>query len=258
MSDKPDLLVVKQSSFTEDTIQSIENINELLGDTYNIHYHVIADSILDEEVLDVIQSKNTVSVYRYDDINTHLIGFGVPAELIARLEGYTPVYKVLLLHYLRYQGFTYALIVDDNVRISDAEALKNVSTETPFMPIDVVNPFSDKGLFCKISTLFQNDITPHYIKSNPMGYGLSTKAAGVQLNVFNQLMTENALIAFLNLFDYDGIYVDSILGEQREYSHSLLLANQAQSCIATFSCILSDPIILDVKYAINEGVIDLV
>lgn len=244
----------KQSFFALHQIQSkIHNIKP----NCDVEFHILWDNKQETNDTDISHWEqkinsglfNIVSYTRDFFIDYASNAYNIPAEdLKQKGERFVPLYHLLMPHYLRrVLLLDYYLIYDDDILINYdfKDVVECLLEHRPVLITEPYNSNCDKVMFSKLFNLYGEDFYRIYNQKNPNSYGFNAGFQGIDLSMYDDFLSKDRFIAFLDLFDFSGVFDDDgneIWGDKR-----FIIDTQQQSFYGLMNVVFSrnDLYILD-------------
>jgi len=240
----------KQSFFALHQIQS--KIQSLYSDI-KIEFHILWDN--KDEYNDIndkwekLINSEIKNLYSYDrkffvDYVKNLYDL----DYENKFNTWPAIYHIIMPHYIRrVLCKDYYLIYDDDILINDNfdHIVKLVLNKIPVLISEPMNTNCDKVLINKLIDIFGEGFLTAYKNRNPEFKGFNAGFQGIDLSIYDDILSKDRFKFLLDLFEYKSIFDQN--GNEIWGNERFIIDTQQQSFFGLMNVVFSkkEPCILD-------------
>lgn len=229
---------------------SVKQLIEMIPDVPFEFHSVLDDFNYKDEWSDKIDEvcHGRIKYYSKDDMISYVRNFyGMTEEFTNSFVNFPHFFHILIGHYLRrVYGHEYMLTYEYDIifnKDKDISDLKNIIRDKiPFGICEPQNSNCDKALFVKLSELFQQDLRPFISAVNPNFLGFNAGFQGINLKLFDELLSVSSFNDLISVFDFSGIFTKD--GVEKWGTERTIIDTQEQSFYSIMNQIYSNNFVI--------------
>jgi hypothetical protein len=209
----------------------------------NFNFHLIINEYeYEDEYTSKIKDLNlNLTLYKKEFFQDYLKSqYNIEDTFVESMINLPHIYHILIGHYLkRVKMVNYMLTYEYDVVFpcSDIEDLRNcLLNKIPFGITEPHNPMCDKSIFQSLCSLFNYDLRNNIPNIHK---GINAGFQGINLNLFNEFLSESNFKSLLNIFDIEPL-INKDGSPRLEGWNQTLFETQEQSFYSLLNQLYSD------------------